>query len=314
MTEGLFRAQALAHHAGGEPEGDVLRFERAWPRVVYRLIAAAALAAFLFASLFSVDQYASGPAVVRVDGRQLVTATAPGTVESVLVRPGQLVEAGAVLVRMHDAEEQAELARATREFDMELVRMLRDPNDPAVKEAIAGLRAARDQAKNAVLARTVRAESGGWVSDVRVHPGQHAGEGEVLVAVAPRDGARVSLVAMIPAEYRPLLRTGQSVRFELDGFRYEYADLTATDVSAEAVGPGDVQRFLGDEGAVALEPGAKVLVSAALPLPTFTSEGHPYGYFDGMTGTAAVRVRRETILLTLLPALRQWRLLRGGPR
>jgi len=86
------------------------------------------------------------------------------------------------------------------------------------------------------------------------------------------------------------------------------------DVSAEAVGPGEVQRFLGDEreGTVPLEPGAKVLVTAPLAMATFTSEGRPYGYFDGMTGSASVRLRRETILFTLVPALRQLRLHFGG--
>jgi membrane fusion protein (multidrug efflux system) len=103
-----------------------------------------------------------------------------------------------------------------------------------------------------------------------------------------------------------MLRQGQKLRFELDGFRYEYADLAVLAVSAEAIGPLEVQRFLGQdrEGAVALTPGAKVLVTAKLPASSFTSEGKPYGYFDGLTGSAEVRVRREPILVTLVPALK----------
>jgi len=129
----------------------------------------------------------------------------------------------------------------------------------------------------------------------------------VLLAVAPKGSAQVSLVAMLPADYRPMLKSGLSMRFELDGFRFEYSDLTVTNVSAEAVGPTEVQRFLGQEraDAVQLDPGAKVLVTASLPAATFTSEGEPYGYFDGLTGTAEVRVRSEPILVTLVPALRR---------
>ena len=78
--------------------------------------------------------------------------------------------------------------------------------------------------------------------------------------------------------------------------------------TAEAVGPAEVQRLLGQErsDAVALDPGAKVLVMAQLPAATFSSEGQPYGYFDGLTGHAEVRVRSEPILVTLIPALREF--------
>jgi membrane fusion protein (multidrug efflux system) len=118
----------------------------------------------------------------------------------------------------------------------------------------------------------------------------------------------VSLVAMVSAEFRPMLAQGQTMRFELDGFRYEYADLSVTDVSAEAVGPQEVQRLLGHDrsDAVTIDPGAKVLVTASLPAATFSSEGQAYGYFDGLTGTAEIRVRSEPILVTLVPALKRW--------
>ncbi len=93
---------------------------------------------------------------------------------------------------------------------------------------------------------------------------------------------------------------------KLDGFRYIYADLKVEEISAEAVGPTEVMRMLGQEKAdsVAQDRGAKVLVSAKLPSSTFTSEGQAFGYFDGLTGTAEIRVRREPILVLLIPALR----------
>jgi membrane fusion protein (multidrug efflux system) len=95
---------------------------------------------------------------------------------------------------------------------------------------------------------------------------------------------------------------------ELGGFRYQYTDLVVDSVSSEGVGPSEVRRFLGDEGgdAVDLEPGAKVLVSAHIPATTFHAEGRAYEYFDGLTGHAEVCVRRETILVSLLPTIRQW--------
>jgi membrane fusion protein (multidrug efflux system) len=304
----LFREEALEHHAGGQEEGDVLRFDKKWTLFAYRLVALAAVTGFLFVSLFNVNEYASGPAVVRVDGRRMITATVPATVEAVEVTAGQYVESGAVLVRMYNVDEANELARSTAEFDRQLVRMLRDPNDPTVKTSLATLRTAKEQAKNTFESRTIRSLLAGYVSDIRVRPGQHVNAGDVLLSVSPKDSVDVSLMAMVSAEYRPMLKPGLKIRFELDGFRYEYSDLYATDISAEAVGSAEVQRLLGQErsDAVALDPGAKVLVSAKLPAATFNSEGRPYGYFDGLTGNAEVCVRSEPLLVTLIPALRQW--------
>ena len=54
-----------------------------------------------------------------------LTARSPATVEEVLVRPGHLVEVGTVLVRMYNVDENDGLLRASREFDLQLVRMLR---------------------------------------------------------------------------------------------------------------------------------------------------------------------------------------------
>ena len=302
----LFRREALEHHAGGRQSGDVLRFDSVWVRIAYRLVGVALVAALVFSVFFHVDEYASGPAVVRLDGRRMVTSTVAAPVESIEARPGQWVEAGDVLVRFV-ANDEMGLARASAEFDLSLVRLLADPNDTVAKQTLASLRARREAAKNAVELKTVKAPTSGMVSDVRVRPGQPVTPGEVLCAVVPKTSQQVSLVAMVPAEYRPMLKTGLKMRFELDGFRYEYADLDVEEVSVEAVGPVRGQRFLGQErgDAVKLDAGGKVFVSAKLPASTFTSEGQPYGYFDGLTGTAEVRVRSEAIIVTLIPALRQ---------
>jgi membrane fusion protein (multidrug efflux system) len=304
---GLFRQEAIDHHARGYDAGDILRFDPRWVRMSVRLIIAAAAASLLFCALFSVDEYASGAAVVRIEGRRVLTAAAAGPVESIDVHVGQRVEAGDVLMRMSAKDEIAELARATTEYELQVARYLIDPHDAVAKQTLSGLRARCEAAKNAVDAKTVRAPSSGTLSDVRVKEGQPVVTGEVLCAVVPNDAKDVALVAMVPADYRPMLRPGLEMRFELDGFRYEYADVRVEEVSAEAIGSNEVARLLGAErdGAIKLDPGGKVFVTGRLPAATFTSEGQPYGYFDGLTGTAEVRVRRESILVTLIPALRK---------
>jgi multidrug resistance efflux pump len=300
----VFRKEALASYEGSALRGDVLRFEQV--RIAYGLALFAALAAFVFVSLFSVDEYATGPAVVRMEGRRTLTTSAAGSVDAVFVKPGQWVEAGATLTRLYSADEKGELERSTREFNANLARLLVDPNDQEAKASMAAYRIKRDQALGAVEQRILRAPQSGFVTDIRARVGQHVNAGDVLLAIAPKESARVSLDAMVSADYLPMLHKGAKMRFELDGFHYEYADLEVAEVAAEALGPAEVARYLGrdHEGAVPVEPGAKVRVSAKLPAATFTSEGQPYGYFDGLTGNASIQVRREPLLVTLVPALR----------
>jgi membrane fusion protein (multidrug efflux system) len=103
-----------------------------------------------------------------------------------------------------------------------------------------------------------------------------------------------------------MLAKGLPVRFSLDGFHYEYRDLSVEDVSEEVIGPQEVKRYLGQElsDAVEMPPGPKVLVTARVDATSFTSDGVPYGYYDGLTGTAEVRVRRQPTIVTLIPALK----------
>ncbi|MBX3187579.1 MAG: HlyD family efflux transporter periplasmic adaptor subunit [Labilithrix sp.] len=301
----LFRPEALAERARWADDGDVLRLDKRPVRWTYRIVVAAAVALLLFVCVFDVHEYATGAAVVRVEGRRAVTATYPGTVETLAVQPGQFVEAGAPLVRFYDAEERAQLTRVSNEFDLQLVRLLRDPSDLSAKQTLTTLKTQRDLAASIVAERTLRAPVAGTISDVRIRPGQRLAPGEPVLAIAPKD-AEVSLVAVIPGESRPMIEKGAPVRFALDGYRYEYKDITVEEVGREVVGAAEIRRFLGPEVAdtLHLPAGSFVLVRGKLPSQTFESEGQAYGYFDGLTGTAEIRIRKEPIVLLLLPALK----------
>lgn len=304
-NDGLFRTEALDERARWGDEGDVLHTDKRTIAWAYRILGAVAAFSVLFICIFDVHEYASGAAVVRVDGRRAVTATHPASVEAVLAQPGQHVEAGTVLVRFYDSEERAQLARVATEFDLQIVRLLRDPNDLVAKTALTSLKTQRDLAQAMVDEKTVRAPVAGTVSDVRVRPGQRLQAGEPVLAIAPSD-ADASLVCAIPGEYRPMIEKGMPVRFALDGYRYEYHDVVVDDVGQEVVGAAEVRRFLGPEVADALHlrEGSYVLVHGKIPAKTFVSEGRSYGFFDGLTGSADVRVRKEPIVLLLLPALK----------
>ena len=304
----LFREQALRiHQAGMRIEGDLLRADPRWMQHTYRLLLAVLAATLLFSVLGTVREYASGPAVVRLGGRTDLRATAAGTVSEVAVGRGERVAAGQVLVRLHGVQEAAELERIEREIELQLINRLRNTADTAAERSLLSLRAERELARSRVAERELRSPAAGVVDDVRAHPGQPVAPGQVVVTLAALAGAggERTVIALLPGEYRPMLKPGMQLRMELQGYRYAFQHLTIQEVGSEVVGPAEARRYLGDEVAdVATLDGPVVLVTASLPSVTFEAEGKTRRFHDGMWGKAEVRVRSERILVALVPALR----------
>ncbi|WP_224241414.1 HlyD family efflux transporter periplasmic adaptor subunit [Hyalangium gracile] len=300
----IFREEALRHHEGAQQDGDVLRISPSWTRWTYWTLLGLLLAALVYSLLGTLPEYASGPAIVKVEGQSHLTVDLPGIVSSVEVRPGQRVEQGQALVSFHSQEETVSLERIEREFDLQLIRVLRDPSDESARQTLTSLRAERELAMARQQARTLRAPQAGVVSDLRIRPGQYVTPGQSVVSVVG-DDVTVSLVALLPGGYRPTLERGRSLRVELSGFHHEYHTFSIDSVGDQIVGPAEVRRFLGPEIADALElEGPMVLVRARLPSSTFTSKGRTFNYFDGMLARADARVRAERILVALVPGLK----------
>ena len=250
-----FRQEALAHYAGAQHQGSLLRMSARWTRWSFWLIVATFAAAVVYATFGRIHEYAVGPALIRVDGRVDVAAPRDGLIASVDIRAGQRVAENQPLLTLDDD----------------------------------GL---------------VRAARAGVVGDVRVRPGQRVSAGEALLAIVG-DDARMSLVALLPGHDRPLLRPGMPIRFELDGYRYEYRELTIDSIGDEIVGPNEARRLFGagnTDGLAIDEP--VVLVRATLPSPQFTSNGDTFHYYDGLRARAQARLRSEPILFTILPGLK----------
>ncbi|HEV2854540.1 MAG TPA: GAF domain-containing protein [Thermoanaerobaculia bacterium] len=302
----LFREEAVEYHQGGlRSEGDVLRVDPGWMRWTYRLLVTALVAGLLFSLLAHVREYASGPAVVRLGGRSDLTATADGTVSQIAVAPGQRVEPGRLLVRFYGVREAAELARIDHEFELQLINRLRDPGDAGAEQALISLRAQRELARSNLAEREVRAPAAGVVSDLRVRVGQRIMPGQTLLSLSRGGSSRPEVVALLPGEYRPLLKRGMPLRLELQGYRYAYQHLVVDSVGDEVVGPNEARRSLGDEVADAVQlTGPVVRVSGHLDSDTFEAEGKVRRYHDGMWGKAEVRVRSEPVLVALVPALK----------
>jgi membrane fusion protein (multidrug efflux system) len=302
--EPIFRREALEHHAGAQEQGPVLRLSPSWTRWAFWLLLAVVGFYGAFGVLGWVSEYASGPAVVRAEARLEVTALSAGRVTSVEVRPGQRVKEGQVLVRFFAGVEQASLERYNQEFELQLLRRMRDLSDEGPRQALSTLRAEKELAEFQLEQRVVRAPVAGVVRDVRIRRGQHLSEGEGVVTLVQEDSP-LEIIAMLPGGSRPLLSKGGKMRLELHGFPYQYQELTIDEVGDELVGPGEVRRYLGPELAESLTVnGAVVLVRAHAPSRYFEADGKQLAYFDGMQGTAQARVKSERIVTTIVPGLK----------
>ncbi len=301
----LFRQEAIAHHSRGMArQGHVLELSPRWTQWAYPFLWLVLLAALLFGIFGSLHEYATGLAVVQIDDRTDVTATLPGTVTAVAVEPGQKVAAGQLLVRFYGVQEAAELAALEHQFELGLAERLRNPADVGVAQALTALRSQRELARTRLEERSLRATRAGVVSDLRIRPGQHLATGQVVLSLADEAPA-LSIIALLPGHYRPLLKAGQMLRLELQGYPYAYQHLTVSDVGAEVIGPSEVRRVLGPGIADALTvSGPVVVVRALLPARTFLSNGRSFAFYDGMQASAEVRVRSEPIVIALIPGLK----------
>jgi pyruvate/2-oxoglutarate dehydrogenase complex dihydrolipoamide acyltransferase (E2) component len=259
-------------------------------------------------SVARVDEWAQGPAIIRVDGATELTATTPGTVASVAVEPGQRVEAGALLVTLTADKERAQLERLEQEFNLQLARSLRDPSDQAARQSLVTLRVERDLAHARLADLSLRAPGAGVVEDISVRPGQAVAPGDQIMTLSGQ-GRSCEVWALLPGRYRPELQRGAEVRFNVHGYRYAQASTKLTAVGAHVLGPREVARYLGNEVAGALElSGATVIAKAELPSCTFRSDDDVFLFHQGMSGTGDVQLRSDALWAVLFPDLRKvWR-------
>lgn len=302
----IFRAAAIEAHRRGAGPGHPLHIVSTWTRWAVVVTVAAVAAAVVFAVTVRVGEYARGIAIVRHEGRAVVTSAVPGTVQGIEVRPGQRVEAGQVLVRLDDAAQRAELERVEGEYQQRLVELLRTPADDARRARLADLDGELRRARARVHERTIAASQPGLVSDVRVRPGQAVAPGDAVVAIE-QDAAETVVVGLFPGHYRPLLGAADTrVLLELEGFPDSRHEVAVRSVAGEVVGPAEAMRYLGRDRQGALDlSGPVVVVEAVLPSDTFEADGAAYRVYDGMQGTLEAKLRSATLLETLIPALKR---------
>ena len=302
MTD-LFRREAIEHYAGeARRSGDVLRLSPDWIRRTFWLLAGLTGVGALFAALAPIPEYADGPAVVWMEPT-LVTARVAGTVDSIPVQDLDSVRVGDPLVYLDAEDEVATLNRFTTEFDLQLVNRLTYPLDQDVCTALRSLRAERALAQERLNERCLRAPHAGVVTDLHVHEGQHVLPGDVLLSLnAQTSDSGRTILALLPASFRPLLKVGAPLRLEPSGYRYVYRTATIERIDRQVLGPSAVRRYLGQQMADAVPvQGPVILVQARLRSGRFLVGGRPHDLYHGMQGTAAVWIRSQTLLQMLIP-------------
>lgn len=300
----VFRVEALRERRAGERPGRAIRVTGAWVPVSYWLVLSFVIVGLGYLMFGRINIYSAGPAVVNLHERRQVSARASGSLTEILVEPGQRVEAGQLLARLDDAHARSELHRAELSFRAELRARLLEPDDPRTAAGLPELRRQRDNARAALAERELRAPVTGVVGDIRIRPGQHVELGEILLSLMVDEHAR-RVFALLPGADRPQLRAGMVMRIELPGFSRAYQYLHVQHVGKEVVGPNEARRFLGPTQADALAlDGPMVLVEAELADAQFVVDGQRYSYHEGMLARAEVRVRAESLLEMLFPALR----------
>lgn len=303
QDESLFRQEALDHHLQSRGEGDVLRIAPGWTRWTYWILVGMIVVGILYMTFGKIDEYAAGPAVIEVVNSSDVSCVAPGTVAEVLVAPGDRVEEGQVLVRLHDDVERTDLERLQIEYEAQLVRLLRDRTDIAAQQSMVNLRSQLQMAQARAEERTLRSPQAGVITDVRVREGQGLMTGQSVVGLVSGE-PRLEVLAMLPGHFRPLLEEGMEMRLSLTGYSYAYQELTITRIAEEVVGPGVARGYLRPKMAEAIAiTGPVVLVWGEIPVSTFFADGKEHPYYDGQMALAEARVQSESILVALVPGL-----------
>jgi membrane fusion protein (multidrug efflux system) len=302
----LFRPEAIEHQRARGMRSELVVLDVAATAWGFRLLCAGMLTLLAFVSLGRVNEYATGPAFVMLDGRTPLTAESAGLVSQVLVKPGDRVAAGDALVQFSAAEELSELQAATREFDSQLSKLLLAPDDAVAREALVSLRSRRELAQQRFDRRVLRAPIAGIIGDVRVRAGQLVDPG-LRVIDLQGEATAATITALLPGRYRPMLRSGDALRFEVDGFHQVPYELTVTRVGEQIIGPSEAARFVGRDLADAFAiNGPVVLVEATLPSTRFAMDGQRYDFSTGMYGKAEAVVRNEPIAYAFVPSLKPW--------
>lgn len=245
----------------------------------------------------------------------------PGTVRQVSLVPGQIVEAGTVLVALDVSVERADLNALQAQAELaktQLARIERMVEQRAASEMeLDAARAERDVAvaqvarTHAVIERkTIRAPFRARVGLADVHPGQYLNEGTVLTTLqGVDDNAYVDFA--VAQQVAARLKPGDEVEVRSAEAASVSAAIVALDARVDAATRNATVRARVKNGADALTPGASVRVRVPVGAPRLAvaipassvrkgPEGdHVFVLESDQSGATRARLRRVQIDTTI---------------
>lgn len=177
---------------------------------------------------------------LRARNQAVVKAKVAGEIREVLVREGEAVTAGQVLIRIDGSEYQARIAQATGALQaargqLEIARKARDNNRALLEKgfisknafdnsssqyAIAqanrnSARGALDIAQKSLADTVLRAPIAGLISHRSVQPGEKVSADNLLLEIV--DLRQMEMAASVPAPDIAQIKLGQPVSIRVDG-------------------------------------------------------------------------------------------------
>jgi putative peptide zinc metalloprotease protein len=252
-----------------------------------RLIAVSATAAILL--LIPIwPKYVTGRMAIEASNRAVVRSMLPGRVEAVFVEEGQSVASGAPLARLVDASQQSELALA-RTQQAQASANLRDAQLSYADLGLANSRQREASTKAAAaIEKAARLELVAPISGVVLTPrvnnivGTNLGEGALVVEIG--DVSRMRARIFVPEFEVSWVKTNAPVHIKLDAFA---SSMDATLASLNPASSPIDEGLTHKQSYKGIRPPEYYVGEAFIDNP---------GYLrDGMSGTAKIFVRRESL-------------------
>ncbi len=302
----LYRGEALEAHRTRGNEGVLVHLSPGWVRRTYPFLLAAIAIALVFCAFIKVPTYATGQAVMVIDGTP-VTSAIPGNVAELNVVANTAVKKGAVILKLNSKAEQDELESAQREEDAFVSTYLFDQTDENNKKNLIAAAQKVEAMKKRIEQKTIRAPHDGVVSDIRARLGEPLSAGDPIVTILPED-SEVTVTTFLLASDRPRLHKGMNMKVNLAGYTKSPETATITYVGNEGIAPEAVAKYLSPTlaGMFKLAPGSYNIVKAKMPSRTFKSQNQTLYYHHGMSAKVDVLINEKPFLVTLIPALEKY--------
>jgi biotin carboxyl carrier protein len=259
---------------------------------------AAVIAAVLFLPL---GGFTHGIAVVRAKSWREVSAARRGVVGAVHAKAGMPIRKGSLVVEFERGVTLRERDALRNEFELHLLRWLRDPNDAQAKLPLTQVRADLRRAELELQEQQVFAPTDGTVLEVPVRPGQPVAEGDRLVTIADTS-VDCAFEAILSGEVSPMVDPGDDVLLTIPQLSNDKRRLTVTKASGVLSQKEALNKVTPELAfAVGQLTGSALIVEGAIPDCNLATPSGDVRLRHGMHANLAVRVQSRSLLQQLLP-------------